>query len=255
MFKIKKRKKKNKIKIENYKDEEEIIKANDKPYNNRKKKKTFIKIDNKKKNNKKNIIYILVDIFLLIIVLFELITIFKLITNYMSKEVVDDQPIVDVPSITGKNNDNININEYKPKKKFVKLSRQEAVNNWKKYVDTCKNDSLIKAESLKEYKNPIVTGIIPVYNSQDTIKLAVRSIQYQDMKNIEIILVNDCADNKTTKIIEELQKGDPRIKIIKNEKKMGILYSRCIGILVAKGKYMSPEIASSVSCSVSLSPV
>ena len=58
------------------------------------------------------------------------------------------------------------------------------------------------------------------------------------MKNIEIILVNDLADNNTTKIIEDLKKEDPRIKIIYNEKKLATLHSRCIGILAAKGRYI-----------------
>ena len=39
-------------------------------------------------------------------------------------------------------------------------------------------------------------------------------------------------------IIEKFQKEDPRIKIINNQKNMGTLYSRSIGVLAAKGKYL-----------------
>ena len=60
------------------------------------------------------------------------------------------------------------------------------------------------------------------------------------MLDIEIILVNDVSTDDTLKIVEELQKEDPRIEIINNEKNMGILYSRCIGVLNAKGKYIIP---------------
>ena len=60
------------------------------------------------------------------------------------------------------------------------------------------------------------------------------------MLDIEIILINDASTDNTVKIIEELQKEDYRIEIINNERNMGILYSRCIGALNAKGKYITP---------------
>ena len=60
------------------------------------------------------------------------------------------------------------------------------------------------------------------------------------MLDIEIILVNDASIDNTKKKIENLQKEDYRIELINNEKNMGILYSRCIGALHAKGKYIVP---------------
>ena len=41
-------------------------------------------------------------------------------------------------------------------------------------------------------------------------------------------------------LINQLQKEDPRIIIINNKKRMGTLYSRSIGVLAAKGKYLFP---------------
>ena len=41
-------------------------------------------------------------------------------------------------------------------------------------------------------------------------------------------------------MVEKIQKEDPRIRIVKNKKNMGILYSRSIGALNAKGKYIFP---------------
>ena len=54
------------------------------------------------------------------------------------------------------------------------------------------------------------------------------------MSKIEIILVKD----NSSKIIEELSLEDPRIKIINNQKNMGTLFSRNIGILNSNGKYI-----------------
>ena len=58
------------------------------------------------------------------------------------------------------------------------------------------------------------------------------------MNDIEIILVNDYSTDDSLAFIEYLQKEDSRIKIIKNQKNMGILYSRSIGALSAKGNYI-----------------
>ena len=85
---------------------------------------------------------------------------------------------------------------------------------------------------------PKISVIIPVYNSENSIKSSVRSVQNQNMDEIEIILVNDLSKDNSLKIIKEMKNEDNRIKIINNEKNMGTLYSRCIGVLQAKGKYI-----------------
>ena len=61
---------------------------------------------------------------------------------------------------------------------------------------------------------PKISVVIPVYNCNKTIKAAVRSIQNQNMGDIEIILVNDLSKDNTSNIIQELSEEDPRIKII-----------------------------------------
>ena len=86
---------------------------------------------------------------------------------------------------------------------------------------------------------PKISVIIPVYNSEKTIKSTIRSVQNQNMIDIEIILVNDFSNNATTKIINEIKKKDVRIEIINNKKNMGILYSRSIGVLNSKGNYIT----------------
>jgi glycosyltransferase involved in cell wall biosynthesis len=58
------------------------------------------------------------------------------------------------------------------------------------------------------------------------------------MSDIEIILVNDNSNDNTSLIIQKLAEEDQRIKIINNKKNMATLYSRNIGILNSKGKYI-----------------
>jgi len=68
------------------------------------------------------------------------------------------------------------------------------------------------------------------------IKLVI--IQMQDFKKIEIIFVDDFSVDKSDKIINEFGKRDKRIKLIKNKKNMGSLYSRAIGGNLSKGNYI-----------------
>ena len=79
------------------------------------------------------------------------------------------------------------------------------------------------------FSNPLISAIIPLYNTKNYCSKAIKSIQNQNIKNIEIILVDDKSTDDTLSFIKEIQKEDPRIKIISNKKNMGILYSRCIG--------------------------
>ena len=51
-------------------------------------------------------------------------------------------------------------------------------------------------------------------------------------------MINDYSKDNTTKVINEYIQHDSRFKIINNKKNMGILYSRSIGVLNSKGKYI-----------------
>ena len=106
-----------------------------------------------------------------------------------------------------------------------------------KYISKCLNGILIT--NLTNSTNiPKITAIIAVYNSEKTIKSAIRSIQNQKMKDIEIIIVNDASTDKSLEIIRQMQNEDKRIKIIENEENKGPLYSKSIGVIQARGKYI-----------------
>ena len=68
--------------------------------------------------------------------------------------------------------------------------------------------------------------------------MSILSIQLQYFQNYEIILINDYSNDNTSNIVNKIKEKDSRIKIINNKKNMGVLYSRSIGALNAKGKYI-----------------
>ena len=82
--------------------------------------------------------------------------------------------------------------------------------------------------------------IIPVYNSEKYVSSSVKSILKQSFsKNrYEIILINDCSNDNSKLIIENLKKKFKFIKVINNKKNYKVSYCRNIGIKKAKGKYI-----------------
>ena len=125
------------------------------------------------------------------------------------------------------------------KKEIKILHREEALDSGLLFVTKCFEGILINNQPFKEkIKNPLISVVIPCYNCGEYIKSAVRSIQNQDMKDIEIIIVNDFSNDETTKAINELKSEDARIELINNPQSMKSFYTRNIGVLKARGKYL-----------------
>ncbi|MEN9524273.1 MAG: hypothetical protein RL536_342 [Candidatus Parcubacteria bacterium] len=61
---------------------------------------------------------------------------------------------------------------------------------------------------------PLISVIIPVYNCEKTIYVALQSILDQTYKNLEVIVANDGSTDSTGKIVAEFAQKDMRIKLI-----------------------------------------
>ena len=117
-----------------------------------------------------------------------------------------------------------------------KEEREIILSRGRKYLKKClisNNTNFFEINT-----NPILTTIIPSYNSQKTISTSIHSIQYQNYSNIEIIVVDDFSTDNVKQVIKNMQLYDKRIKLIENKKNMGTLYTRCIGALLAQGSYI-----------------
>ena len=89
-------------------------------------------------------------------------------------------------------------------------------------------------------KNPYISIVIPMFNSENYIKRSILSIQNQNLSKYELLIINDFSSDNSSEIVNKLGYTDKRIKIINNERHMGLFYSRCIGTLLSKGKYILP---------------
>ena len=109
------------------------------------------------------------------------------------------------------------------------------------YVEFCKlalNEKLIDNKKIEYNNKPIISIIVPSYNKKDILLKSIRSIQNQNLKNIEIIIVNDCSTDNSTYLFNYLLETDPRIRIFHNIKNLGLFRTRLNGILYSRGKYI-----------------
>lgn len=83
----------------------------------------------------------------------------------------------------------------------------------------------------------LISVIMPTYNRGYIISLAIDSILKQTYENFELIIVDDCSNDNTEKVITTY--NDNRIKYIKLNKKSGANYARNIGIKEANGQYIT----------------
>lgn len=86
--------------------------------------------------------------------------------------------------------------------------------------------------------SPIVSIVIPVYNSEKTLSKCLDSLINQTYKNIEIICVNDCSKDKSLEVLKEYASKDSRIVIVNHTENKNAGGARNSGIKVAQGSYI-----------------
>ena len=80
--------------------------------------------------------------------------------------------------------------------------------------------------------------IVPNYNSGIYINKCFDSLLEQEYKVNEIIVVDDCSTDESTKIVKEYTEKNDNIILLENGKNMGVSYSRNRGIENAKSEYI-----------------
>ena len=86
-------------------------------------------------------------------------------------------------------------------------------------------------------EEPQISIVMPVYNGEKYIKKTIESILSQSYSNFELLIIDDCGNDESIKIVRST--NDKRIRIISNEQNRGIAYSRNVGIKNARGKYIA----------------
>ena len=92
----------------------------------------------------------------------------------------------------------------------------------------------------------LVSIIMSVYNSENTVARSIDSIKDQTYQNIEILIMNDGSNDESLKIIKEYENQD-NIKIFNNKENIGLTKSLNILINNASGKYIARQDSDDLS--------
>ena len=87
--------------------------------------------------------------------------------------------------------------------------------------------------------NFLVSVIMPYYNKRNFFLASINSVLNQTYQKLEIIIVYDDQDKNDLEYIKSCIKKDLRVKIIFNDKNMGVAYSRNKAISMAQGDYIA----------------
>lgn len=90
-----------------------------------------------------------------------------------------------------------------------------------------------------ENMEPVISIIMPVYNSEKDVHIAIESIINQTFTAWELLVVDDCSIDNTRAIVSEYEKKDARIRLLLQKKNSGPGQAKNLGIKEARGKYIT----------------
>ncbi|MCR5373562.1 MAG: glycosyltransferase, partial [Solobacterium sp.] len=85
--------------------------------------------------------------------------------------------------------------------------------------------------------SPLVSIIIPVYNTAPWLETCLDSVVNQSLTDIQIICVDDGSTDSSRDILEEYRRKDSRIILISQENR-GISAARNAGVRAAEGRFL-----------------
>ena len=91
---------------------------------------------------------------------------------------------------------------------------------------------------MRECEGPIVSVIMPVYNSEKYLAEAVNSVCRQTVHNIQIILIDDFSEDRSFECCKKLALKDQRVEVHRHDKNRGVSATRNSGLSYATGKYI-----------------
>lgn len=87
--------------------------------------------------------------------------------------------------------------------------------------------------------HPMISVILPVYNAENYLQECIDSVLAQSYENFELLLIDDCSNDGSARIMRENAAKDPRIKLFRNKQNRGVSVCRNLGIREAAGDYLA----------------
>jgi glycosyltransferase involved in cell wall biosynthesis len=90
---------------------------------------------------------------------------------------------------------------------------------------------------VKSIKNPLLSIIIPTYNSEETIAASLNSVVMQSYNDLEVFVLDSVSQDNTCKIVSEYAKNNEWIHLV-SEKDSGVYDAMNKGIAISTGTYL-----------------
>ena len=142
-----------------------------------------------------------------------------------------------------------NVNEIAEKIKLVSENRDKILEEYnsfrKSYTEKSKKtieeflERKIMPKAKKESKQPLLSIIVPVYNTEQYLRNCLNSILDAGIEDMEILIINDGSTDNSEKIILKYQKNFPKIIRYIKQKNHGLGSVRNLGLKEARGKYIA----------------
>lgn len=84
-----------------------------------------------------------------------------------------------------------------------------------------------------------VSVLVPVYNAETFLEVALRSLLVQTWGNLQLVVVDDCSTDASWQIIERLASSDPRILCARNSCNVGAYGTRNHALSLATGDFVT----------------
>jgi glycosyltransferase involved in cell wall biosynthesis len=84
----------------------------------------------------------------------------------------------------------------------------------------------------------LVSICLPVFNGAKYLEEAINSVLEQSHTELELLIADDCSTDSSWDLVQKYAAQDPRVKIMRNDERLGLFsnYNRTIGS--AKGEYI-----------------
>lgn len=87
--------------------------------------------------------------------------------------------------------------------------------------------------------SPFFSVLMPVYNSQKSLRRAIDSVLNQSFHDFELIVVDDCSTDGSAEILQKYGQYDNRIIVTRTQSNQGVANARNEGMKLVRGRFLT----------------
>lgn len=88
-------------------------------------------------------------------------------------------------------------------------------------------------------KRPMISVIMPTFNSERFLEASVLSVLQQDFRDFELLIVDDGSGDASVKMAAEFARNDDRVRCLRNRHSKGVSGARNTGLDEARGEWLA----------------